>query len=53
MILSDRVLFSLNKEIFRYCEKSSFCGKKSFFFFKFPFFLESFGLALLLPLTLL
>ena len=54
----DRLLFSLNKEFFRYCEKSSFLGKNRFFFFlffffKFPFFLESFGLALLVPLSLL
>ena len=27
----DRVLFSLNKEFFRYYEKTSFWGKKSFF----------------------
>ena len=56
MTVCDRALFSLNKEFFRYFEKK----KKSFFFFcffffcfvffwKFPFFLESFGLALLVP----
>ena len=34
----DRVLFLLNKEFFRYCEKTSFWGKIVFFFF--VFFLE-------------
>ena len=48
----DRILFSLNKEFFRYCEENSFWGKK-IVFWKFPFFLESFGLALLVPYTLL
>ena len=36
----DRVLFSLNKDFFRYCEKTSFGEKKIFFFFFFFFFLE-------------
>ena len=27
----DRVLFSLNKEFFRYCEKTSFWGKNRYF----------------------
>ena len=36
--MCDRVLFSLNKEFFRYCEKTSFWGKNRFFFFFFFFF---------------
>ena len=40
----NRVLFSLNKEFFRYCEKSSFWGKTSFLFsFSFFFFLGGGG----------
>ena len=34
----DRVLFTLNKELFRYCEKPSFLGKNRLFFFFFFFF---------------
>ena len=52
----DRVLFSLNKQIFQYCEKQKKKKKKKkkkIDFWKFPFFLESFDLALLVPLTLL
>ena len=33
MTVCDRVLFTLNKEFFRYCEKPSFWGKNHFFFF--------------------
>ena len=44
--MCDRVLFSLNKDFFRYCEQTSFWGKKSFFFFFFfldiPVFLRIF-----------
>ena len=47
MTVCDRVLFSLNKEFFWYCEKKLHFGVKIvfFFFWKLPFFLESFGLA--------
>ena len=40
MTVCDRVLFSVNKKIIRYCEKPSFWGKIFFFFFFFFFFLE-------------
>ena len=36
--MCDRILFSLNKEFFRYFEKTSFWGKNRFFFFCFFFF---------------
>ena len=35
----DRVLFSINKQFFQYCEKTSFWGKK-IIFGKFLFFLD-------------
>ena len=38
MIFCDRVLFSLNKEFFLYCDKSLFWGKNRFFFFFFFFY---------------
>ena len=34
----DRLLFSLNKEFIRYCEKNSIWGKNRFFFVFFFFF---------------
>ena len=44
----DRVLFTLNQEFFRFCEKPSFLGKNCFFGNS---LLESFGLELLVPYT--
>ena len=40
MTVCDRVLFSLNKEFFRYCEKPSFWGKNRFFFLEIPVLLR-------------
>ena len=57
MTVCDRVLFTLKKKnFFGIVKVLQFWVKIVFFFFfffKFPFFLESFGLALLVPLTLL
>ena len=39
--MCDRVLFTLNKEFFRYCEKPSFLGKNCFFL-EIPVFLRIF-----------
>ena len=39
--MCNRVLFSLNKDFFQYCEQTSFGGKKSFFF-EIPDFLRIF-----------
>ena len=57
LILNNRTCIKIHPV---YNEKTSFWVKNRFFFFcffffflNFPFFLESFGLALLVPLTLL